>query len=35
MLSYERLSYEIGAEEGIGDIQAPWVRKTVSTRGKA
>lgn len=26
---YSRLSYEIGAEEGLGDIQAPWVRKSV------
>jgi len=29
VMSFERLSYEIGAEEGIGDIQAPWVRKSV------
>jgi hypothetical protein len=32
---YERLSYEIGAEEGLGDIQAPWVRKTVEMSGTA
>ena len=29
---WERLSYEVGAEEGIGDIQAPWVRKSVEMR---
>ena len=32
---YERLSYEIGAEEGLGDIQAPWVRKTAEMSGTA
>jgi len=32
---FERLSYEVGAEEGLGDIQAPWVRKTVEMSGTA
>lgn len=30
---YARLSYEIGAEEGEYDIQAPWIRKSVEFTG--
>ena len=33
--NYARLSYEIGAEEVSGDIQAPWVRKSVLLQGTA
>ena len=32
---YARLSYEIGAEEGLGDIVAPWVRKSVQMTATA
>jgi hypothetical protein len=31
--NYARLSYEIGAEDVRGDIQAPWVRKSVLLEG--
>ena len=35
VLAFERLSYQIGAEEGLADIQAPWVRKSVEMQGTA
>ena len=31
--NYGKLSYEIGAEDVVGDIQAPWVRKSVLLEG--
>jgi hypothetical protein len=35
VLAFERLSYQIGAEEGLADIQAPWVRKSIEMQGTA